>query len=184
MRLLACAACAKRPTAHSFTLPLPNMQMGRAELLAFKACAIAPAASRCSPQSALLARSGTEALGTIAKDETIVVLVADINMPGLAGSAALAERARSFRPELAVILLTGGAADSRGFPLLRKLRSVRSAARHGRNDRIFLRVQLSTHTAQDLRSSSGSLDMLAAMRRASSFVSSFAAARRPGSSSK
>jgi hypothetical protein len=28
--------------------------------------------------------------------------------------------ARSFRPELAVILLTGGAADSRGFPLLRK----------------------------------------------------------------
>jgi CheY-like chemotaxis protein len=67
-----------------------------------------------------LARSGTEALGTIASDQTIDVLVADINMPGLAGSAALAERARSFRPELAVILLTGGAADSRGFPLLRK----------------------------------------------------------------
>ena len=67
----------------------------------------------------LLARSGTEALGTIASDQTIDVLVADITMPGLAGSA-LAERARSFRPELAVILLTGGAADSRGFPLLRK----------------------------------------------------------------
>jgi CheY-like chemotaxis protein len=67
----------------------------------------------------LLARSGTEALGTIANDQTIDVLVADITMPGLAGSA-LAERARSFRPELAVILLTGGAADSRGFPLLRK----------------------------------------------------------------
>jgi CheY-like chemotaxis protein len=76
--------------------------------------------SRAETGRTLLARSGTEALGTIAKDETIVVLVADINMPGLAGSAALAERARSFRPELAVILLTGGAADSRGFPLLRK----------------------------------------------------------------
>jgi hypothetical protein len=34
------------------------------------------------------------------------------------------------------------------------------------------------------RSSSGSLAMLAAMRRASSRVSSLAAARRPGSSSK
>jgi CheY-like chemotaxis protein len=46
----------------------------------------------------LLARSGTEALGTIANDQTIDVLVADITMPGLAGSA-LAERARSFRPD-------------------------------------------------------------------------------------
>ncbi len=67
----------------------------------------------------LLARSGTEALGTIANDQTIDVLIADINMPGLDGSA-LAARARGFRPELSVILLTGGAADSRGFPLLRK----------------------------------------------------------------
>jgi len=65
------------------------------------------------------ARSGTEALGTIANDQTIDVLIADINMPGLDGSA-LAARARGFRPELSVILLTGGAADSRGFPLLRK----------------------------------------------------------------
>jgi two-component system, cell cycle response regulator CpdR len=65
------------------------------------------------------ARSGTEALATIAKDEAIEMLISDINMPGLAGSE-LAERARSYRPELAVILLTGGAADSRGFPLLRK----------------------------------------------------------------
>ena len=67
----------------------------------------------------ILARSGTEALGTIANDQKIDVLIADINMPGLDGSA-LATRARNFRPELAVILLTGGAADSRGFPLLRK----------------------------------------------------------------
>ena len=35
----------------------------------------------------VLARSGTEALGTIANDQTIDVLVADITMPGLAGSA-------------------------------------------------------------------------------------------------
>jgi two-component system, cell cycle response regulator CpdR len=67
----------------------------------------------------LMARSGTEALGTIANDQKIDVLIADINMPGLDGLA-LAARTRSFRPELAVILLTGGAADSRGFPLLRK----------------------------------------------------------------
>jgi CheY-like chemotaxis protein len=67
----------------------------------------------------ILARSGTEALGTIAEDQTIDVLVADINMPGLDGSA-LATRARNFRPELAVILLTGGVSDNQGFPLLRK----------------------------------------------------------------
>jgi hypothetical protein len=36
---------------------------------------------------------------------------------------------------------------------------------------------------QDLRNSSGSLAILAAIRRASSFVSSLAAERRPGSSS-
>jgi hypothetical protein len=36
----------------------------------------------------------------------------------------------------------------------------------------------------DRRSNSGSLAKFAAMRRASSLVSSFAAARRPGSSSK
>jgi CheY-like chemotaxis protein len=67
----------------------------------------------------LTSRSGTEALGTIANDQTIEILISDINMPGLAGSE-LAERARAYRPELKVILVTGGPADSRGFPLLRK----------------------------------------------------------------
>jgi DNA-binding NtrC family response regulator len=67
----------------------------------------------------LTARSATEALGAIADDKTIEILISDINMPGLAGSD-LAERARAYRPELRVILLAGGPADSRGFPFLRK----------------------------------------------------------------
>jgi len=67
----------------------------------------------------LTARSATEALGTLGNDQTIEVLISDINMPGLAGSA-LAERACSYRPDLKVILLTGGAADSRRFPVLHK----------------------------------------------------------------
>jgi CheY-like chemotaxis protein len=67
----------------------------------------------------LTARSATAALGAIADDETIEILISDIDMPGLDGSA-LAERARAYRPELRVILLTGGLADSRGLPFLRK----------------------------------------------------------------
>ena len=67
----------------------------------------------------LRVRSGTEALGTIGSDQTIDVLIADINMPGLDGST-LATWARSFRPELPIILITGGVTASRGFPLLRK----------------------------------------------------------------
>ncbi|MFY9896362.1 MAG: response regulator [Xanthobacteraceae bacterium] len=66
----------------------------------------------------LRARSGTEALGTIANGQ-IDVLIADIDMPGLDGST-LATRARSFRPELPIILITGGVSISPGFPLLRK----------------------------------------------------------------
>jgi DNA-binding NtrC family response regulator len=67
----------------------------------------------------LTARSAMEALGTIANDQTVEILISDINMPGLAGSD-LAVRARSYRPQLKVILLTGGPADGGGFPLLRK----------------------------------------------------------------
>jgi DNA-binding LytR/AlgR family response regulator len=48
-----------------------------------------------------------------------MILFSDINMPGLAGSN-LAERARTYRPELKIILLTGGPAVSRTFPLLHK----------------------------------------------------------------
>ena len=70
----------------------------------------------CEP---LRARSGTEALGTIANDQTIDVLITDINMPGLDGST-LATWVRSFRPELPIILITGGVTASHGFQLLRK----------------------------------------------------------------
>ena len=64
-------------------------------------------------------RSGTDALGTIAKDQAIDVLIADIDMPGLNGSV-LATSVRNFRPELPIILITGGVTISRRFPLLHK----------------------------------------------------------------
>jgi two-component system cell cycle response regulator CpdR len=67
----------------------------------------------------LMARSGTDALGQLAKDGGIEMLFADINMPGLSG-AELAKRARDFRPQLRVLLLSGAESDGRGFPLLRK----------------------------------------------------------------
>jgi CheY-like chemotaxis protein len=67
----------------------------------------------------LTARSGTDALGRLANDRKVDLLVADIEMPGLTGIA-LAQRARSFRPGIQVLLLSGRENDGRGFPLLRK----------------------------------------------------------------
>ena len=67
----------------------------------------------------LTARSGTDALGQLANDHTIEILFTDINMPGLSGTE-LAMRARDFRPELRVLLLSGYESDGHGFPLLRK----------------------------------------------------------------
>jgi two-component system, cell cycle response regulator CpdR len=66
----------------------------------------------------LQARSGNDALGTIADDQSIEVLITDINMPGL-GGAELALRARRFRDRLHVILLSGRECDSHGIPLIR-----------------------------------------------------------------
>ncbi len=65
------------------------------------------------------ARSGADALGRLANERGVDLLIADINMPGLSGTE-LAERARSFRPGIRILLLSGGASDSRGFPLLQK----------------------------------------------------------------
>ena len=67
----------------------------------------------------LQARSGSDALGTIAKDQSIEILITDINMPGLSGTE-LAQHARGFRDRLHVILLSGRESDSHGFPLIRK----------------------------------------------------------------
>jgi CheY-like chemotaxis protein len=67
----------------------------------------------------LTARSGTEALRQLANDHDIEILFTDINMPGLSGTE-LAMRARDFRPELRVLLLSGYESDGHGFPLLRK----------------------------------------------------------------
>jgi CheY-like chemotaxis protein len=67
----------------------------------------------------LQAHSGNDALEKIADDPSIEMLIADINMPGLSGTE-LAQRARSFRDELPVILLSGGESDSHGYPLIRK----------------------------------------------------------------
>jgi CheY-like chemotaxis protein len=52
-------------------------------------------------------------------DPSIEILIADINMPGLSGTE-LAQRARSFRDQLPVILLSGRESDSHGYPLIRK----------------------------------------------------------------
>jgi two-component system cell cycle response regulator CpdR len=67
----------------------------------------------------LTARSATEALGQLARDQSIDMLFADVNMPGLSGRE-LAERVRHFRPKLRVLLVSGLESDGRGFPLLRK----------------------------------------------------------------
>jgi two-component system, cell cycle response regulator CpdR len=67
----------------------------------------------------LTARSGTDALTQLANDRRIDLLITDVNMPGLSGTQ-LALRARQYRPELPVLLLSGYENDGAGFPLLRK----------------------------------------------------------------
>src|SRR5579871_3420200 len=67
----------------------------------------------------LTARSGTDALVELGRDESIDILLADINMPGLSGIE-LAEQAHDFRPDLRILLLSGRENDAHGFPLLQK----------------------------------------------------------------
>jgi CheY-like chemotaxis protein len=70
----------------------------------------------CEVETAL---HGNEALGKLADDPRIKLLITDINMPGLSGYE-VAERAQRMRPGLKVILLSGAETDPRGLPLIRK----------------------------------------------------------------
>jgi two-component system cell cycle response regulator CpdR len=65
------------------------------------------------------AKCGKEALGTLADEPTIMVLITDINMPGISGYE-LAAQARRDRPDLSVLLLSGRETADHGFPLIRK----------------------------------------------------------------
>jgi two-component system, cell cycle response regulator CpdR len=65
------------------------------------------------------ARSGVDALATLAKDGRIEMLITDIDMPGITGYE-LAEKAKRVRQGLKVILLSGRESDGHGFLLIRK----------------------------------------------------------------
>ena len=67
----------------------------------------------------LQAHSGNDALEKIIDDPSIEILITDINMPELSGTE-LAQRARSFRDQLHVILLSGRESGSHAYPLIRK----------------------------------------------------------------
>ncbi len=62
---------------------------------------------------------GDEALGRLAGDPRIDVLLSDVNMPGVNGYE-LAERAQRMRPELKVILLSAAENGQHRWPLVRK----------------------------------------------------------------
>ncbi|MGY4431185.1 two-component system cell cycle response regulator CpdR [Bradyrhizobium sp. F1.13.1] len=74
------------------------------------------------------ARSGDEALEILSRQQTISILITDINMPGMDGHE-LAERATRIRPTLKVLQLSGRERRRNGFPLLRKPFSEEDLAR-------------------------------------------------------
>jgi CheY-like chemotaxis protein len=53
------------------------------------------------------------------RNPSIEILITEINMPGLSGTE-LAQRARSFRDQLHVILLSGRESGSHGYPSIRE----------------------------------------------------------------
>jgi CheY-like chemotaxis protein len=65
------------------------------------------------------AHSGPEALDVLARNESISILITDINMPAMDGHE-LAERATRYRPTLKVLQLSGRERRRDGFPMLRK----------------------------------------------------------------
>ncbi|WP_426615760.1 response regulator [Bradyrhizobium sp. McL0616] len=74
------------------------------------------------------ARSGSEALDSLRRNERISILITDINMPGMDGHE-LAERATRFRPTLKVLQLSGRERRRDGFPMLKKPFSEEELAR-------------------------------------------------------
>ena len=70
----------------------------------------------CKVETAL---NGTEALAKLRNDPRVEVLITDINMPDISGYK-LAHRAKKRRPEVMVIMLSGGETDPHGWPLVRK----------------------------------------------------------------
>ncbi|HZV05848.1 MAG TPA: response regulator [Gemmataceae bacterium] len=65
------------------------------------------------------AETGFQALEQIGRNHRIEVLITDVNMPGMNGNE-LGERAKSIRPDLHVMLISGREARSSRFPLIRK----------------------------------------------------------------
>ncbi|WP_246767790.1 response regulator [Bradyrhizobium sp. CCBAU 53340] len=74
------------------------------------------------------AQSGPEALELLAQNESISILITDINMPGMDGHE-LAELARRARPNLKVLQLSGREPRRGGLPMIRKPFSLEDLAK-------------------------------------------------------
>jgi two-component system, cell cycle response regulator CpdR len=67
----------------------------------------------------VVAANAREALEKLSDDQRIVILITDINMPGMDGYE-LVEKAKRLREGLKVIVLSGREQDGSGLPLVRK----------------------------------------------------------------
>jgi two-component system cell cycle response regulator CpdR len=74
------------------------------------------------------AHSGDEALETLSRQQSISILITDINMPDMDGYE-LAERAKRIRPTLKILQLSGREPRRDDFPMLRKPFSEEDLAR-------------------------------------------------------
>ncbi len=68
---------------------------------------------------AVTALCGDEALERLERDESIEILITDINMPEMDGYE-LVDRARALRSDIKVIMLSGGSPTDTDFPFIRK----------------------------------------------------------------
>jgi CheY-like chemotaxis protein len=65
------------------------------------------------------ARTGSEALDKLGRNNRVEVLITDINMPGMDGHE-LAHRAMRLSPKLQVLQLSGRERRKGGYPMIRK----------------------------------------------------------------